>query len=147
MKFPYRPYRVRLYHGEPYTTVWRPTAQVILHGPLGSVRLNALFDPGADQTMLPRQFADALGIAVDDERPGSVRGVGGSPVIVHPGEADLELVGPPEFFRWRAAIRFGPGNHALLGQLGALEFFTATFDYYRRYFELVPNERYPGSKS
>lgn len=145
MKLPYRPYRVRLHHGDPHATVWRPIAQITLHGPLGSVKLNALFDSGADQTMLPRQFADALGIEVDDELPGSVRGVGGSPVVVHPGDAELEIAYGGQLFRWRSAVRFGPGNHALLGQLGALEFFTVTFDHYRRFFELVPNELYQGS--
>ena len=144
MNLPYRPYRVRLCHGEPYTKVWRPTVQINLHGPLGSVKLNALVDPGADQTMLPRQFPDALGIAVDEQRPGSVRGVSGSPLIVYPGEAEIEIVHQRQSFRWRAAIRFGPGNHVLLGQLGCLEFFTATFDHYRRFFELEPNELYPG---
>jgi hypothetical protein len=143
MKWPYRPYRVRLYHGEPYTTVWRPTVRLILHGPLGSVKLNALVDPGADQTMLPRQFADALGISVDDGRPGSVRGVGRSSLIVYPGEAALEIAHQGQSFRWQATIRFGPADHVLLGQLGCLEFFTATFDHYHRELTLETNERYP----
>jgi hypothetical protein len=144
MKWPYRPYRVRLYHGEAYTTVWRPTIRLILHGTLGTVKLNALVDPGADHTMLPRDFADALGISIDDGRPGSVRGVGGSPVVVHPGQAELEIAHQGQSFRWRAAIRFGPANHVLLGQLGCLEFFTATFDHYRRELTLEPNETYLG---
>jgi hypothetical protein len=126
-------------------TVWRPTVRLALHGPLGSVKLNALVDPGADQTMLPRQFADALGVAVDDARPGSVRGVSGSPLMVYPGSAELEIVYQDQSFRWGAAIRFGPTNHVLLGQLGCLEFFTATFDHYRRELTLEPNERYPGA--
>jgi hypothetical protein len=144
MKCPYRPYRVRLYHDEPFMTVWRPTVRLILHGPLGSVKLNALVDPGADQTMLPREFADALGIAVDDGRPGSVRGVSGSPLMVYPGEAELEIAHQEQSFRWRAVIRFGPADHVLLGQLGCLEFFTGTFDHGRRELTLEPNERYPG---
>jgi hypothetical protein len=144
MKCPYRPYRARLYQGEAYTTVWRPTVRLILHGPRGSVKLNALVDPGADQTMLPREFADALDIAVDEQRPGSVRGLGGSPLTVYPGEAELQIVHQEQRFRWRATIRFGPANHVLLGQLGCLEFFTATFDHYLRELTLDPNEKYPG---
>lgn len=146
MKLPYRPYRVRLYHGEPYTTVWRPIAQIVLHGPLGSVKLNALVDPGADQTMLPREFADALGILIDEKRPGSVRGVGGLPLVVHPGSAELEIVHQGQSIRWLASIRFASDNHALLGQLGCLEFFTATFDYQHRFFELEPNDLYAGQR-
>jgi hypothetical protein len=145
MKLPYRCYRVRLYHGEPHTTVWRPMAPIILHGPLGSVRLNAVVDSGADRTMLPRQFADALGITVDNERPGSVQGVGGVPMVVHPGEVELEIVDRQQTYRWRTSIRFAPSNHALLGQLGFLEFFNATFDHHRRVLELKPNEVFPGS--
>jgi hypothetical protein len=94
--------------------------------------------------MLPRLFANALGIVVDEQRPGSVRGVGGTAIIVHPGEAELEIAQPRHSFRWRAAVRFGSANHVLLGQLGCLEFFTARFDHYGRVFELEPNEVFPG---
>ena len=146
MKYPYRAYRVRLYQGEPCSTVWRPTVQIALHGPLGSVKLNALVDPGVDQTMLPRQFADALGISLDQNRPGSVRGFGGSPITVFPGTADVEIIHRQECFRWQANIRFGPANHALLGQLGCLEYFTATFDHHHRVLELNPNEIYEGAR-
>jgi hypothetical protein len=96
--------------------------------------------------MLPRQFPEAVGIQVDDQRPGSVRGVGGTQLIVHAGDADLELAHHGETLRWRANIRFASANHALLGQLGCLEFFIATFDHFHRFFELNPNERFPGTR-
>lgn len=144
MRLSYRSYRVRLYQGEPYSTVWRPSAPIVLHGPLGSVRLSALVDPGADQTVLPRIFADALGIAADEQRPGSVRGFAGAPITIHPGDAELEIAHQGQRFRWPATVRFGPGNHSVLGHLVCLEFFKATFDYYHRFFELEPNELYPG---
>jgi hypothetical protein len=144
MKCPYRPYRVRLYQGEAYTTLWPPTVCLVLHGPLGAVKLDALVDPGADQTMLRREFAEALGITVDDGRPGNVRGISGSPIVVYPSEVELEIIHEADRFRWRAAVRFGPANHVLLGQIGCLEFFTATFDHRHRELTLEPNERYLG---
>jgi len=146
MKLPYRPYRVRLYRGEPFVTVWRPMVQTLLHGPLGTAKLNALLDCGADQTMFPRQFADALGIAVDDSRPGNVRGVGGAALTVHPGHAELEIRDGRQGYRWPSTIQFGPGNHVLLGQLGCLEFFVATLDHHGRLLTLTPNSAFPGSR-
>lgn len=145
MKFAYRPYQVRLVKGKPLQTVWRPIVQVLLHGPLGSVRLNVLLDSGADHTLFPREFADALGIEIRDDQPGSIRGVGGKPLTAWYGDADLEIVGQEGSHRWHAPIQFAPVNIALLGQLGCLEFFKANLNYADRVFELEPNEAYLGT--
>jgi len=144
MKLPYRPYQVRLVQSEPLVSVWRPTTYVFLHGPLGTVRLNALVDSGADQTLFPMQFADALGITLDRERAGAIRGVSGSPITVYPADVEIELTNLKESYRWSATVRFAPGNNILLGHLGCLEFFTLTLDHHGRSFELAPNSCYPG---
>ena len=144
MKLPFTPYQVRLVQAEPLVTVLRPTTYVFLHGPLGTVRLNALVDCGADQTLFPMQFADALGITLDRERAGTIKGVSGSPITVYPAGVEIELTNLKDSYRWSATVRFAPGNNILLGHLGCLEFFTVTLDHYGRVFELIPNSRYPG---
>jgi hypothetical protein len=93
MKLPYREYRSRPIQNTSSVTVWRPVAPIVLRGTLGMVKLNALVDCGADHTMLPRQFADALGIAIDEDRAFRVRGIGNSAIYVHPGIAEIEIRG------------------------------------------------------
>lgn len=144
MKFLYNSYQVRLVRDEPLVTVWRPTTSVFLHGPLGTVRLNALVDCGADQRIFPMQFAEAMGITLDYDRVGSIKGVSGKPIEVYPADVELELTDLKASYRWSATVRFAPGNNVLLGHLGSLEFFTVNLDYHNRLFELSPNNAFPG---
>lgn len=143
MRFRYRPYRVVLYNSGPKKKIYRPVARVLLHGLRGSVNLNALFDTGADQTIFPMHYAQVAGVALDRDRPGTVHGVGGSPITVYPGKVELELTDGKSSYRWSAEVGFAPGNNALIGHIGALEFFVARFDHEARSFELVANNSFP----
>ena len=94
--------------------------------------------------MLPLAVAVATGIVVDHSRPGTIGGVGGSSLTVYPGKGELELVREHESLRWPATIRFGDHKNMLLGQIGFLEYFTATYDHSTRLLELIPNVEFPG---
>ena len=144
MKFPYRSRNVRLFSGQQPVTVFRPIARVLLHGPSATVRLNALFDTGADHTMFPERFAQLVGITLNRNRPCTIRGIGGSPMTVYPGDAELELTDGVDSYRWKAEIFFAPANNVLMGHLATFEYFTATFDHQGRTFELIPNTAFPG---
>ncbi len=100
MRFAYRPYLVELFRGEPATEIYRPVVPLLVHGPTGTERVNALVDSGADYTMLPLAVAVATGIAVDRSRPGTIGGVGGAVVktlaknqrkSLSDGESDAKL--------------------------------------------------------
>jgi hypothetical protein len=101
-------------------------------------------DCGADYTVLPLSVAQAVGIDVDRNRPGTIGGIEGGSLLTYPGEAELEITDRLERFRWCTTVRFAEGNVMLLGHLGCLEYFTVTLDHFGRVFEFEPNAAYPG---
>jgi hypothetical protein len=59
MKFPY----LKIPHSNP-SKKWisRPIILVTLHGPKGSVNVNALLDSGADKSLFSSQIAEEIGL-------------------------------------------------------------------------------------
>ena len=143
MKFRYRSFNVALFDGEPASEIFRPIAPLLIHGPDGSALIYPLLDCGADYTLLPNSVADAVGIELDTERPGTVGGIEGGSVVTYPGDAELELSDKVESYRWPTLVRFTDSNNMLLGHLGFLEFFTAIMDHHGRTFELTLNDAFP----
>lgn len=143
MRFPYRSYRVQLDANSPPALIYRPVVPVLLHGPHGVEAVNALLDSGADYTLFPIAVGEAAGVNIDYSRPGRVGGVGGSSISVYPATVELEFKASSESYRWPAVVRFGTQDSILLGHLGCLEFFIATFDGDLHTVELLPNQQFP----
>ena len=76
-------------------------------------------------------------------------GVGGHPIELLPADVELEIATESEAFRWKAVVGFARFQNArdecaILGHVGALEFFTAIFDGESYQLTLEPNGRFPG---
>jgi hypothetical protein len=75
-------------------------------------------------------------------------GVGGNVLPLIPGDVEFELINGEECYRWRVRVGFArfetaEDECAILGHVGALEHFTATFDGEEHRGTLVPNASFP----
>ncbi len=144
MNFAYRRFLVELFDGEPLREIYRPIVPILVHGPRDSLLVRPILDSGADFTLLPLSVAIATGVDLEMNRAGTVGGIEGGSLITYPGEVELELNDGTQSYRWPTTVRFAAGNNMLLGHLGCLEFFTATFDHRNGTFSLEPNAGFPG---
>lgn len=148
-------YRFTKYDVDPTPTsprgeVYRPQVVLRLSGPAGDLFLLALVDTGADETIVPYSVADQIGIQVDDQRRNRAGGITGQHLELLAGQVELEIIGSDQSFRWSGPVSFAkfesPDDEcAILGHVGTLRYFTATFDGERQQGTLTPNRIFPGS--
>ncbi len=133
MKFPYLRYEVVRSSTTPEGVVYRPRIPLTLHGPTGSILVAGLVDTGADHVFISAEIADILGVDLEEKQAGKAEGVDGNLLTVRDGEIELELCQDGVSWRWSAKVGFlelsdeGP-TAVYLGQLGFLEYFSASFD-------------------
>ncbi|MFO0953719.1 MAG: hypothetical protein U0835_21700 [Isosphaeraceae bacterium] len=135
MRFAYQSYPVRGIGTQRYVMVHRPMIPVRVIGPAGDDNLLGLADTGADDTLLPDFLIGPLGVVIAPGDRAVIVGIDGGTSVVKFGTVDLELPG----FRWSARVGFHASFNTVLGRLGFLEHFTATFNGQRRYVNLTPN--------
>lgn len=133
--------------GEPMLLL-RPEIEIRIWGPNGFRNYLALVDTGADNTIFPRSAATALGIPLRPPRGGQSKSFGGHIVAIELGDAEMEISSTGESYRWPQRLHFydtsGEDEEvAILGHVGFLEFFTATFDGKSAWLELVPYGTFP----
>jgi len=155
LRFPYRPMRIsgtRPLSLPPATTQrWRPIVPVSVRSiqtGRGQHIQRAVADTGADDTIFPLYMATGLGVALlGDPNATSMILWGGNSYSIRYGEVELELNDKRTSCRWRAVVAFSnaPLNFALLGEVGVLQFFNATFRGADRVTELEPIPAFPGS--
>jgi hypothetical protein len=142
LKFPYQRYEVDPTPTLPGGVVYRPEVPVRVRGPAGTASFLVPVDTGADETLLPRSVAEALGVVLDEARHWQVAGIGGRPIDVVLGKVAFELLARPRPYRWSARIgfaAFAPDDElAILGHRGFLDRFTATFHPRRHELTLTP---------
>jgi hypothetical protein len=116
-------------------TVFRPVAAAHLFSKRfrSWLEVTMLVDTGADYTLLPHAYVEALGINLEREcRRISTVGVGGSEVIHFLAGLQIRL-GP-----WPRRIPVGFAQHdavpALLGRAGCLDSFDVRFAHHRTTF-------------
>jgi Aspartyl protease len=112
-------------------------------GPAGDDDLRALVDTGSDDTLLPDSLIGLLGVAL---RPGDqavIVGIEGSTTVVRYGTVDLEIPGAGGGYRWSARVGFHASFRVVLGHIGFLEYFTASFNGRTRQLTLTPNGTAP----
>jgi predicted aspartyl protease len=108
------------------------------------VRLDALLDTGADETVLPRFIAGRIGVDLDPDTQARFRGVGGHVVTVTYGRVELEGGSGFRALRWPATVAFlDSGGNPILGHVGFLQYFTASFNGRRGHVTLTPNHTFP----
>ncbi len=151
------------YQGEPITgptppslpsgaTIrWRPLVPVRVIGPGGRSLLftRAVFDPCADDTVLPLSLVTVLGIALRPDSGHVVRWRGQAHSLRF-GDVELELADDKgEVWRWPAVVSrsAAPMRYPILGTCGCLQFFDAQFRGEDRIVKIEANPSYPVAKS
>lgn len=148
MIFDYTTYEVDCSPTNPSGLVRRPEVLLRVGGETASKSVLALVDTGADERVLPLSLAERIGVAVDDSHAMQAAGVGGQLIDLLPGAVELEITNGSESYKWRSFVGFArfqdPEDEcAILGHVGALEYFTATFDGEVHRLSLVPNSTFP----
>jgi hypothetical protein len=138
--------KVEISPTSPTGTLLRPVIPVRLVGNSSTLVINALVDTGADETLLPRSVAASIGASLDASQRWNVAVLGGQTFEATLGEVGFELGGPARAFRWRAKIGFisfpSPEQEVVvLGHLGFLEYFKASFNYEANRITLTPSEK------
>jgi hypothetical protein len=121
MIYPYRPQR----RGN--ETRYLPLIPLEMHNARRHLRVRALIDSGAEQTVFSTQLADELGIEYLNNRSVMLQGIGGI-VRGYLATVDLTL----GTYRWTTSAIFAESigaDSGMLGQLGFFEFFTVVFRY------------------
>jgi predicted aspartyl protease len=142
MLFLYRKYRIRPTPVFPGGVLYRPEVLVRIIGPSGDVFLRGLVDTGADSTILPRSIATSLGVAFCDGDTSRAAGFTGDQLDVVYAEVEFEVIQRGEQHRWRTLVGFVDYprpelEQTLLGRVGFLDQFMATFDPDHNQVELV----------
>jgi hypothetical protein len=133
------------------TTVrWRPLIPLTIIGPTGITRDfgRAVFDPAADDTVLPIDTALRLGVRLLAPTGHGVRW-GGQLHALRFGEVDLLLTDNVTVWCWRAVVGFSPAplRYPILGQSGCLQFIDARFLGANLIIELDANRHFPGTQT
>ena len=132
------------------TVRWRPLVPVRVLGPGGQSRsfARAVFDPCADDTVLPMGLATVLGIPLRSASGHVVRWRGQA-FPLRFGRVELELSEDQgAFWRWPAVVSFSPAPilYPILGTCGCLQFSAPRFRGEDRVMEIDTNRSYPGTK-
>ena len=148
MIFDYTTYEVDASSTNPLGIVRRPEVLLRVSGGTSARLLLALVDTGADESVLPLSLAESIGVAIDDANTLQAAGVGGHLIDLLPGSVELEVTNGSESYKWRTVVGFArfeePDDEcAILGHVGALEYFTATFDGESHQLSLAPNATFP----
>lgn len=128
--------------------IYRPEVTLRVVGPAKIKTVLALCDTGADHTILPLSMAEFLEIKMDEESRYHIQSLTGHKVRVVTGTVALELHDEHYWVRWTTEVGFIPFKHShdeitVLGHIGCLDFFTATFDGKKHELTLKPNSRLP----
>ncbi len=126
--------------------VARPFVSIRNRGAVAARRmLYALLDTGSQDTLLPSELAERLGIILGGERQ-DIKWRGQSyPVEFQIVEFEFRQDGATWRWRARAGFTSAPLGYALLGQRGCLEFLDATFRGADQAAELEINRLFPGT--
>ncbi|HEV2969101.1 MAG TPA: retropepsin-like aspartic protease [Pirellulales bacterium] len=131
MKFPYRRYAIEPSPAAPMLSIIsRPVIPVRFSGSKGTRNCYALLDTGADESYITQSMAEKLGIAPLSEVISTVQSASGKMSIMY-GEVLIEVADGDERFSRRIAVGIADEtwSEAILGHIGFLEHFDATFSY------------------
>ncbi len=129
MLFPYEKYPVPGRKPASTASVYRPMIRIVVIGPNRSDSGTelALLDTGADDTLIPDVFAGFYGVALDESARVDLKGLGSGFSAIF-ARVDLLLIHGDERHRWCAEVGFHKGYDFILGHIGFLQYFEASFD-------------------
>jgi hypothetical protein len=123
--------------------VYRPMVPIRVIGPGGSYELLGLADSGADDVLLPEFLIERLGITIEPSDRIVISGITGEATLAQYGTVDLELARGARPYRWSALVGFYGRTKTVLGHVGFLDHFTATFNGRQRQLTLQSNGTAP----
>lgn len=148
VRFKYLPFRTEPSPTIPDGSLHRPMIPIRVIGPVTDWAMFAFVDTGADETTLPRSIGDRVGATIDETVPLPVTGIGGQTLQGFSGDIHIEVRQGAELYRWRQRVRFAsfarPEDEiTILGHVGFLNYFTATFNGKKREITLKANGTFP----
>ena len=113
----------------PDEPVFRPKIPVRLRGPRGDDALTfALFDTGADETVVPLSLAKPLRIRLGS-KVYAFYDAGGRPNPIRYGVVELSISNGVDLHSWQAVVAFQQGRrYSVIGRAGCLDRFDVRFD-------------------
>ena len=131
MRFDYSQYLVEPTPAAPDRRVlYRPVIPVRMSGPQASLTIWALLDTGADESYITESLAKKLGVAPLSNELGTIHSASGAMSVWY-GELTVEV--GDETDRHSFPVTVGvvgeEWSESILGHLGFLEHFDATFSY------------------
>lgn len=149
MKFFYRVYWMQPSLRGKWARVYRPIIPLTIAGPTRTKRVRGLVDTGSDDTLLPRSFADELGVGLDEKQGIKITNVSEKPVAVAYGNIHFGLKSSTESYSWSAQVGFidyrdAENELVILGHKGCLEFFQLFFNGPKKELEIKPGTTFPG---
>ena len=129
MKFPYTQYDVEPTPSQPgVSVVFRPVIPFRLTGATAGAVFYGLLDSGADETLIPKEIADHIGVESISDQTGTILSASGEMPATY-GAVSIEFGPESERYRWRAVVGIvdQPWKEALLGHIGFLRYFDVTF--------------------
>ncbi|MCC6420129.1 MAG: hypothetical protein IT429_17985 [Gemmataceae bacterium] len=110
---------------------YKPILPLVLIGPTGQAKPNAILDSAADDVVFSQDLAAQLGIDLSKAPQLQALGVGsGQPSALLFAPVILELSDGTETVRWRSVVAFTPARLRLplFGIAGGMEHFRTTVD-------------------
>ncbi len=142
MRFPYRRYAIEPSPAAPaLSVIARPVIPIRFSGPRGAGNFYALLDTGADESYITESMAKKLGIAPLSGAASIVQSASGEMSIGY-GEVLVEVGAGDEQFSRRIVVGIATEawSEAILGHIGFLEHFDATFSYVDQSVTLVQRD-------
>ncbi len=148
MKFWHSPQKTRSPDTDQERFVLRPLLPILIFGQQDAGLYTALVDTGSDSTFIPRSVADDLQIPIQPCTGPPPAAFGGGRIDTFFADVELQLSDGEDDCRWTArALFFDANETVILGHLGFLSHFTATFDGEAGTLDLTPNATLPNGKS
>lgn len=150
MRFPFRPFDGAPSPAHNSTRIWRPIVPIRVFGPAGMRLAFGSLDTGADETQLPMDMANKLGIEIDAREPAGLRVLSGHQAKGFYGkDVGFELRQGKRSHRWvvpslaclyEALDATDEDKITItLGHVGFFRFFHVTFDCQRGRVRINPN--------
>jgi hypothetical protein len=102
------------------TVVYRPVVPIRLIGLIADAVFYGLLDTGADETLIPKEVADLIGVKMAPDPAGAIVSASGE-ISVSYGALAIEFGQGKEGYRWRTMVGVveQPWKEALLGCIPA----------------------------
>lgn len=131
MRFRYLPQHVLPTPAAPHLEIlYRPVIPVRYQGPGGTTKVRALLDTGADESYVTQAVATELGLTPVSGERATIHSASG-PMSVWYARTTLEVATPEEHYSFPAIVGVvsEAWDELILGHIGFLEFFDATFSH------------------